>query len=199
MTIRFDLTTTPPKTGGDFNEGMMMIEFKEFPKITRENPFFVTITEKIDGTNACVIVEGGMVVGCQSRKRLITINDDNYGFAQWVQDNKEDLSGLGDGYHFGEWAGLGIQKNPHNLKNKEFFLFNTGVWNRDNAPLCCNIVPVLFEGEMDKNTIPNILYELNEDGLRNGERPEGVVVYHHALRKYTKHTIKSPNGKWCKD
>ena len=61
-----------------------IVEFKAWPKIGRYNPFNVTITEKMDGTNACIIIEDGFIVGVQSRKRLITPDDDNFGFAQWV-------------------------------------------------------------------------------------------------------------------
>ena len=38
---------------------MSNVEFKAWDKIPRENPFKVTISEKIDGTNACVIVKDG--------------------------------------------------------------------------------------------------------------------------------------------
>ena len=106
---------------------MSNIEFKAWNKIPRENPFRATITEKINGTNACIIIQDGSVVGAQSRKRLITPDDDNFGFAAWVEKNSEALEALGDGYHYGEWAGPGIQKNPHALDEKQFFLFNIGV------------------------------------------------------------------------
>lgn len=179
---------------------MSEVEFKAWDKIPRENPFKATITEKMDGTNACIIIADGEIVGVQSRKRLITVDDDNYGFAGWVDRNKDDLVNLGDGYHYGEWAGLGIQKNPHNLDEKKFFLFNTFRWNPDNPnrPKCCEVVPVLFQGEIDSATIPDALQLLQDDATPE-QKPEGVVVYYHAFRKYTKHTIKSPNGKWCKD
>lgn len=174
-------------------------EFKAWPKIPRENPFTVTITEKIDGTNACIIIEGGAITGVQSRKRLITPEDDNYGFAGWVAEHGEELLSLGDGYHYGEWAGLGIQKNPHDLASKEFFLFNTFRWNSQNPnrPACCNVVPVLFQGELSPNMIPLILAQLERDATE-AQTPEGIIVYYHAFRAYTKHTLKSPNGKWCK-
>lgn len=65
--------------------------FKAWPKIKRVtavNPREVTITEKMDGTNACVIVEGGKVIGAQSRKNVLAhdngggliIHKDNMGF-----------------------------------------------------------------------------------------------------------------------
>ena len=176
------------------------VEFKVWDKIPRENPFKATITEKIDGTNACVIIIDGEIVGVQSRKRLITVDDDNYGFAGWVERNKEDLLNLGDGYLYGEWAGLGIQKNPHNLPEKQFFLFNTFRWNPDNPnrPDCCKVVPVLYEGIISEDIIKGCLNNLRFDAMPE-ESPEGVVVYYHAFRKYTMHTIKSPNGKWAKD
>jgi hypothetical protein len=178
---------------------MMMnkAEFKAWDKISRENPFKVTITEKIDGTNACVIIEGGKIIGVQSRKRLITPDDDNYGFARWVEENKIELVSLGDGYHYGEWAGLGIQKNPHNLPEKQFFLFNTFRWNPLNpsTPKCCNVVPVLFAGMLTHEIVPLLIKNLIEASFPN-QNPEGVVVYYHAFRKYTKHTIKFPDGKW---
>ena len=173
------------------------IEFKPWVKIPRDNPFNVTITEKIDGTNACVVIQGGNIVGVQSRKRFITPEDDNYGFAKWVADNNDCLLGLGDGYHYGEWAGEGIQKNPLKLNDKYFFLFNTLRWNEDSPSLpdCCCVVPVLFQGVMDADTVPNLLEQMKSDPVKEHE---GVVVFYHAFRTYTKHTIKSPNGKWCK-
>jgi len=178
---------------------MSKVEFKAWDKIPRENPFTVTISEKMDGTNACVIIQDSKIVGVQSRKRFITPENDNYGFAAWVFENETDLLGLGDGYHYGEWAGIGIQKNPHALDSKKFFLFNTFRWseNNPNRPKCCEVVPVLFQGLLKPETIPSLLGLLRANAGEN-ETPEGVVVYYHAFRKYTKHTIKSPNGKWCK-
>lgn len=173
----------------------MGIEFKEWPKIPRENPFTVTITEKIDGTNACIVIQDGKIVAVQSRNRFITPEEDNYGFAGWVERNSDQLETMGDGYHYGEWAGLGIQGDPHRIGEKKFFLFNTFRWNalNPNLPLCCNVVPVLFQGEMKADTIPSLLKQLSE---REDQDSEGVIVYYHAFSKYTKHTIKTPQGKW---
>lgn len=178
----------------------MTTEFKAWPKISRDNPFKATITEKMNGTNACIIIQDGEIFGVQSRKRLITLENDNYGFAGWVERNKEDILKLEEGYHYGEWAGLGIQKNPHNLPEKQFFLFNTFRWNPDNPnrPDCCKVVPVLFEGIMQPDTVESLLIKLQENAGPE-ETPEGLVIYSHAFRSYTKHTIISPDGKWCKN
>lgn len=113
-----------------------MTEFRRFPKVPRLHRGMI-ITEKIDGTNAAVIVsdpnletwtieplatapfdnEAGLVgLWAQSRKRLIQPNTttnkhtDNFGFAQWVVENAADLANLGPGRHFGEWWGGGIQR-----------------------------------------------------------------------------------------
>lgn len=124
--------------------------FAPYPKTGRLSKAECTITEKIDGTNAQVTIEGGVIVGVGSRKRAIdvdvpalrdengrTVRDDegkpvqpkqvrdNFGFAQFVRDNAQGLvEFLCDGTHYGEWAGPGIQKNPLGLDERFFFLFN---------------------------------------------------------------------------
>ena len=179
----------------------MTVEFKAFPKISRDNPFKATISEKIDGTNACIIIQEGKIIGVQSRKRLIIPEDDNYGFAKWVSENTEDLLKLGNGYHYGEWAGPGIQKNPHRLEEKTLFLFNTFRREtiRDLDIPNVAVVPVLFNGILKEDTIESELLRLKNKYVGTDCKPEGIVVYYHIFRKYTKHTIVSPNGKWCKD
>lgn len=173
-----------------------MLDFKPWPKISRDNPFNVTVTEKIDGTNACIVIADGEMLAVQSRKRFITPESDNYGFASWVKENKTELLCLGDGHHYGEWAGPGIQKNPLKLDRKRFFLFNTSRWNENNLnlPACCDVVPVLFQGQLEPDVVPSLLKDLSESSVVR----KGVVVYYHVFRTYTKHTIISPNGKWCK-
>lgn len=78
------------------------MEFAEFPKIARLSREII-VTEKVDGTNAQVFIgeEGTVLVG--SRNRWITPKDDNFGFAAWVEANKDAILKLGPGRHFGEW------------------------------------------------------------------------------------------------
>jgi hypothetical protein len=68
-----------------------MTEFKPWPKIARLNRD-ITITEKIDGTNAAVIVTEEGEVAAQSRTRIITPDADNFGFARWVAEHAETHS-----------------------------------------------------------------------------------------------------------
>lgn len=131
----------------------------------------LTITEKIDGTNACIRILDGKVTA-QSRKRLIRVGDDNFGFAAWVEENKDELTKqLGYGVHFGEWFGEGIQKNPLGIEGKRFALFSpwkfqgTQKLDIEESDLV-EFVPVLFEGQADFMTIPTVLTNLGHFGSR---------------------------------
>jgi hypothetical protein len=182
------------------------VKFKEWAKIPRGGATeTITISEKIDGTNACVILnEDGDLLGCQSRNRLIKPGDDNFGFATWAHENAEDLRSLGEGYHYGEWAGPGIQKNNHGYEERKFLLFNTARWNPDNPnrPECCDTVPVLYEGPSSPDVVPEVMDELWHayQSLRAASgtaiKPEGVVVWFHRGRRFEKHTFENPDGKW---
>jgi hypothetical protein len=158
-----------------------MLEFKEFPKIARLNRE-VIVTEKIDGTNAAVVIgEDGTTIGAQSRSRLITPEDDNFGFARWVQDNAQELLKLGPGHHFGEWWGQGIQRG-YGLKEKRFSLFNVSRWNdsNPNRPECCHVVPVLTTG-VGFESVYLALESLRAHGSAAAPgfmKPEGVIAFH---------------------
>ena len=177
----------------------MKPEFEAWPKIYRKGKGFYTVTEKIDGTNAQVVITNDGEIYAASRKRYITPEDDNYGFAKWVNDNKEELLTMGEGRHYGEWAGKGIQKNPYNLNCKQFFLFNTARWGLHNpsTPKCCEVVPIILVGS-DTSIVDDAMELLLRDGSIIGDcgEPEGVVAYHSSTKQYIKATFKSPNGKW---
>jgi len=157
-----------------------------------------TVSEKIDGTNASVYI-GDPEMGDRdifltgSRTRWITPTDDNYRFSRWAHEHKDELMKLGPGHHFGEWWGLGIQRN-YGLTEKRFSLFNTNRW-ADPAvrPACCSIVPVLYEGIFNISAIENVLTDLQLYGSKAAPgftNPEGVVVYHHATKTLFKKTIE---------
>lgn len=170
------------------------VEFTAFPKIPRLNRQ-VIVTEKIDGTNAAVgVTEDGRVYA-QSRKRIITPDADNFGFAAWVDEHADELRELGPGVHFGEWWGLGIQRG-YSLDHKRFSLFNTGRWTDDDVrPDCCHVVPVLdIWGQPDSFRIAHIVGSLETFGsvaAPGYDRPEGVIVYHVAANQLFKVLIEN--------
>jgi hypothetical protein len=170
-----------------------MIEFKAWPKIHRVlNETFV-FTEKIDGTNACIVIDDYGLIGAQSRNRIITPESDNFGFAKWVQENKEDLLTLGPGHHFGEWWGKGIGRN-YNKNERYFSLFNVNRWGTHNplTPKCCLTVPHIFTIKSIENLYPQIEFWLNyltQNGsflAPNYMKPEGLVIFHELTQTYYK-------------
>lgn len=196
-----------------------MNEFRAFPKIPRYSRKCV-ITEKIDGTNASVIIEradgqeslpGGCAVvtgvypeiytvTAGSRTRLICPSDDNHGFAAWVWEHARELvEGLGVGVHFGEWWGCGINRG-YGLKEKRFSLFNTKRWS-EVRPACCHVVPILARGVFDSELVEVALFGLSAAGsvaAPGFENPEGVVIYHTAgnlMFKKTLHRDEEWKGK----
>lgn len=191
-----------------------MTVFESFGKISRlSRP--IIITEKIDGTNASVVIEdslvdedtssaicniGGYNIYAGSRNRWVTPGDDNYGFASWVLKNADDLVKLGPGRHFGEWWGQGIQRN-YSQPKKRFSLFNVGRWTElTPPPSCCDIVPVLYRGdEFDTNQVRRTMKELSEGGSVASPgfmKPEGIVIFHaHSGVLFKKTFEKDQEGK----
>lgn len=201
----------------------MKLDFEAFPKIGRlKRP--ITVTEKIDGTNAQIVVaradilEGDVppyaisvvadgiphYVVFASRSKYIKVGDDNYGFAaQWTPHAAELAVALGEGRHFGEWWGKGIQRG-YGMTGKKFSLFNTMRWSAPEqlerlAPLGIGVVPVLYQGPMTE-TGPYVdsLAAFGSSASPGYMDPEGIVVYHHATRTMFKQTIdkdEEPKGK----
>jgi len=69
---------------------------------------------KLHGTNAGVQVLKDGTVRAQGRNRVLTLKDDNLGFASWAtanQDYFKALAGSQDMVIYGEWCGRGIQRD----------------------------------------------------------------------------------------
>lgn len=209
------------------------MEFTEFPKIARLSRECV-ITEKIDGTNAQILIvkagdEGieqhapsalaldvgtGLAMYAGSRNRYLTPSADNFGFARWVADHASELWALGEGRHFGEWWGSGIQRGYGLLKGeKRFSLFNVARWHQADkepyvmqgadprqppkvsteAPACCHVVPVLCRGDFDTHWTDRYVEILREQGSYASPgfmSPEGIVVFHTASGQMFKKTLE---------
>ncbi|MBA2707192.1 MAG: hypothetical protein H0U59_05245 [Gemmatimonadaceae bacterium] len=150
--------------------------FQGFPKIPRLVNEEMVVTEKIDGTNAQVLVEPDGDVWAGSRNRWLTPESDNFGFAGWVRDHKDQLRGLGVGRHFGEWWGLGIQRR-YGVSDKRFWLFR----EREMRPECVGVVPEIYRGPAGDAKVADILAGLKKDGSRavpGWMQPEGIVVHY---------------------
>ncbi len=181
---------------------MIEHDFVGFPKLSRLSRGMV-ITEKIDGTNAQLYItdDDQFLVG--SRKRWITPENDNFGFARWAYEHETELrEGLGYGQHFGEWWGSGIQRG-YGLEqgDKRFSLFNTGRWNYENTPDCISVVPVLWQGGMfDTAVVDSVLQIMDLQGSWAAPgfmKPEGVVIFHtHSRQSFKKTLDNNDEHKW---
>lgn len=180
--------------------------FEPFPKVPRlMKP--VVYTEKLDGTNAGVYIPDinpDNLIYASSRNRWITPDNDNYGFARWVQQNKEELlAELGPGMHFGEWWGIGIQRG-YDLYERRFSLFNTHRWADNIKPgSCFGCVPLLgirnsFYNEDLDTYIMSLLAQgsVAAPGYMN---PEGIMVFHTASNQVFKWTFDGDNHKGVVD
>lgn len=231
----------------------MVLDFVAWEKTPRLHKEIV-VTEKIDGTNAAVVIESipdprpdlnvepretfgnvwlgkpgagsynarvfrrgeGLdakliLVGAQSRNRMITPEADNAGFARWVFDNAEQLLEiLGVGRHYGEWWGSGIQRG-YALKagEKRFSLFNVGKYENliENAwaegvmhtvPSILregqiSTVPRLYTGPFSEKAIEDAMQHLDDRGSLASPgflAPEGIIVYHTAAKQVFKWTFE---------
>lgn len=194
----------------------MVSAFTPFPKIPRLfKP--VVISEKIDGTNGAIRIvpksEGGYLsagnlayendthfVWAQSRNRDIFPDSDNFGFAKWVWKNADNLTTeLGEGVHFGEWWGSGINRG-YGFKNgeKKFSLFNRGRWGvfdeyEGKHPTVpgLDVVPAVYEGDFNTVVVEMAMDTLKQIGSYAAPGfmdPEGVVIYHSAAGQLFKVT-----------
>lgn len=179
----------------------MTIEFQPFPKLARYSKNII-ITEKLDGTNAQIIIDEDGNIAAGSRTRLITPGKttDNFGFAGWVHDNAAILvETLGPGRHFGEWYGQGIQRN-YGLEEKRFALFNTSRWKDLKSSFGLTVVPVLYEGPHHTGDVVRAMSNLLFDGsvaVPGYMNPEGIVIFHTASNTLYKKTFDNDEGKWA--
>lgn len=196
-----------------------IIQFRQFPKIPRYRRE-VCLTEKIDGTNAAIQIrpfaeytdgspmpiavtahmkdahgvdQGPYGMWAQSRQQFITQLKDNYGFARWVADHSGELFGLGEGTHFGEWWGYGIQRG-YGMPEKCFSLFNVARYQpgRDTPPACCRVVPLI--GYFTPDQIAPQLELLRTHGSYAAfgyQRPEGIIIWHTQSKQYYKILVEN--------
>lgn len=167
------------------------MEFEPWPKIHR---LFrdILVTEKIDGTNGCIVIEpieydgtagsvvpdgslfggGGMpgivvdghVVYAQSRKKILSPGKatDNFGFAGFVRESATELF---DALGPGRHYGEWYGsgiQRNYGLDHKRFALFNAERWRDQPLPQPLETVPILYDGVFSQRAI-----EIRVDHLRN--------------------------------
>jgi hypothetical protein len=201
-------------TKADALEAPAFVAFDSIPRLSRD----MIVTEKLDGTNAQVLVSehGTVLAGSRSRWIRPGKTTDNFGFAQWVADHADELRALGPGAHYGEWWGAGIQRG-YGLDEKRFSLFNVGRWSSaqtarssdvfeiDAPPRstqcvqvpCCHVVPVLARWTFDTHVVDSTLAALAVKGSRAAPgfmEPEGVVVFHTKSGSLYKKTLDKHDG-----
>jgi hypothetical protein len=219
-------------------------KFKSIPRLHRS----VYVMEKVNGTNGLIEIvsaekyysepvqadrsgyavatdDGAYLVFAGSRNRWLSPENDNFGFAKWVWENAYKLAtGLGEGKHYGEWFGKGIQSG-YGLNEKRFALFNVNRWYDPRNPgdigkylehfpkaqhvpflAAVTVAPVIAigNGRDINSTVEYALHTLESEGsvIAPGfMKPEGVVVWHDAAQAYFKATIEndeSPKSKVSK-
>lgn len=163
------------------------MEFQSFGKIQRYEKAVCHITEKIDGTNACINIDHDGTVTTQSRNRIVTPDDDNYGFAAWVHNNIGDLQAFfGPGRHYGEWFGIGINRG-YGMRERVFAPFNTGLFTQErvaaDAPDGVTYTPLLATCRMSEldSHVSQVMIDLVDNGSRTREgwgwMPEGCMIW----------------------
>lgn len=164
-------------------------EFKDFGKIARFRTITAIVTEKLDGTNAQVLVpeDPAEPIFVGSRNRWITPGKttDNMGFAAFVQENADVFRHLGPGRHYGEWWGAGIQRR-YGLDEKRFWLFNVDRYSgglpttlSERLGTRVGLVPVLYRGPVDSTAVQAAIDKLYAEGsvaVPGWMKPEGVIV-----------------------
>jgi len=165
----------------------MITDFRAFPSIPRLSKEMV-ISEKIDGTNACIVIDSDWNIQAQSRSRIITPDDDNMWFAYWVEKNQEELKSLWEWYHYWEWWGGKIQRG-YWLKEKRFSLFFYR-WE-GTIPSIVSVVPVLYTWDFCTQKIDEVMEDLCQHGSYAADfmNPEGIVIYHTAWKCVFKKTF----------
>jgi len=159
------------------------MDFQSFAEIENVSSIQFSITQKLHGTNACVFIfqtQGGSLdLKCGSRTRWVTPGDDNYGFATFVYQHKDEfIAKLGEGRHYGEWVGPQIGSSE-GLTEKTLVLFAWWRFTNKLLPPRTRLVPVLYNGPVDMEQIAKCILRRNE--TRFAEKP--LVRYTGSLKR----------------
>ncbi len=178
------------------------VPFESYPKIENIKKIYMSVTQKIHGTNGQIYItcngkDYNIYAG--SRNRWLSLNNDNAGFARFVHDNRHEIVNLlGEGRHFGEWAGEGINTGE-GMKEKKFFLFDWRRWQKMPLPKGIDSVPVLYTGDWSRQQLEAIMQDLKLNGSRivpGYMKPEGIVI--NLAGKLYKKVFDEEEVQWAK-
>jgi len=174
-------------TSDDFIEKYCLYIHPENPHVEEDDKFY-------------------LFAGSRNRWLKIGKQSDNHGFASWVKEHGAELVMLGEGRHYGEYMGKGIQRG-YGLDEKKFYLFNVSKWVKKTSdcipplaegqkycPICCEVVPTLYVGDFDTQVIEYYLDKLAREGsvaVKGFKPAEGVIIYHTASGHYYKKTVEN--------
>lgn len=87
---------------------------------------------KLHGTCASIVIDPENGVSAQSRRKPLTVEDDNNGFAEWMEQSKDlwaQVACTETIVFYGEWAGPNIAKGDaiQRTDKQRFFIFAVGV------------------------------------------------------------------------
>ncbi len=178
--------------------------YKKYPKTQRFEKLTYTLSEKVDGTQATIVIPTNPECSLQafSKNGPISVNKDNMGFAKFVLENEVELRKLGPGVHSGEFYGHKINRN-YGLKTNKFMLFNAARYEKarmlqDAGYHCfptCVEVETIIEDNITVHNISNRIairhFELLEYGsfhVRGFMRVEGMII-RDSMGRVFKHII----------
>lgn len=149
-------------------------------KVLESGP--VTITQKLDGSSATIVIKDGKITHVCSRRIWLKENPESI---FWIAAYKINIPKNWSGCIQAETVGPGIQKNQLRLFDPEFRVFNI---KKDNGSFMNYIEMAMFCKELDLQPVPIIEYKAegfeidklqdlaNRQLLPNGKPAEGIVV-----------------------
>lgn len=183
------------------------MEFQKFNSIENIRKFNVTITQKLHGTNASIFIFRNEVTGeldlrTGKRTSFCTPEIDNAGFANFVYSNKaEIIEKLGEGNHYGEWVGPGVNSSEGLTGEKRFVLFDVLKWQDKQLPHRVDVIPLLYSGRYSDEKLLEIMEDLKVNGskyVKGFMRPEGVVIHILGTNIRFKNVFAAEETEWTK-
>jgi hypothetical protein len=154
----------------------------------KQGPIAYRSKIKLHGTNAGVRVTKDGIFP-QSRSQIITIQNDNAGFAAWLEGNKsifnmarnEVINRDIEMTFYGEWAGPGIQKgvSVSQIPEKTLFLYALDVHTGDETfhYLSPIFISTWLLGDTDKSRVRVLPYIDEEPTIVDFEKAESVANF----------------------